>query len=103
MDERRPTIEDLLELIEEQRRKTDRQKRELESLRRATHPRARPKRYLLRKATIPAVSALTALSMSSSAYASIPDSSGVLHGCYATYGTEHPLFLLDTAVVPACP
>lgn len=36
-------------------------------------------------------------------WASIPDSSGVIHGCYKTRGTSHELKVIDTAVTASCP
>jgi len=36
-------------------------------------------------------------------YASIPDASGVIHGCYQSRGTSHALKIIDTAVVASCP
>jgi hypothetical protein len=35
--------------------------------------------------------------------ASIPDGSGVIHGCYKTKGTAHPLKVIDSAVTASCP
>jgi hypothetical protein len=36
-------------------------------------------------------------------FAAIPDSSGVVHGCYKAQGTAYPLNVLNTAVHPSCP
>jgi len=36
-------------------------------------------------------------------YASIPDSSGVIHGCYNTAGTDHSLGVINSAVTAKCP
>jgi hypothetical protein len=58
---------------------------------------------VFRRLLIPALSGLAALSLSGSAFASIPDASGVIHGCYSTLGSEHSLFLVDSSVTPACP
>ena len=35
--------------------------------------------------------------------ASIPDSSGVIHGCYKTAGKNHALTVIDSAVTATCP
>jgi hypothetical protein len=35
--------------------------------------------------------------------ASIPDGSGVIHGCYNTSGTNHTLKVIDSAVTSKCP
>jgi hypothetical protein len=35
--------------------------------------------------------------------ASIPDGSGVIHGCYLTSGTNHALKVIDSAVTSSCP
>jgi hypothetical protein len=35
--------------------------------------------------------------------ASIPDGSGVIHGCYKTSGTVHALKVIDSAVTSSCP
>jgi hypothetical protein len=37
------------------------------------------------------------------AFASIPDSTGVIHGCYKTNGTLHDLKVIDNAVTASCP
>ncbi len=34
---------------------------------------------------------------------SIPDSSGVVHGCYKTTGTAHALKVIDSSVTASCP
>lgn len=34
---------------------------------------------------------------------SIPDSSGVVHGCYKTAGTNHALKVIDSSVTASCP
>jgi len=36
-------------------------------------------------------------------YASIPDSSGVIHGCYKAQGATAPLSVINTSVHPNCP
>lgn len=36
-------------------------------------------------------------------WASIPDSSGVIHGCYKTKGTSHALKVIDNSVTASCP
>jgi hypothetical protein len=36
-------------------------------------------------------------------YASIPDGSGTIHGCYKTAGTSHELKVIDTAHTTHCP
>jgi hypothetical protein len=36
-------------------------------------------------------------------WASIPDSSGVVHGCYKTSGTAHALKVIDNSVTASCP
>lgn len=36
-------------------------------------------------------------------FASIPDGSGVIHGCYKNKGTNHALSVIDSAKTPACP
>ncbi len=36
-------------------------------------------------------------------YASIPDSSGVIHGCYKVRGAASPLSVLNTSIHPKCP
>jgi hypothetical protein len=36
-------------------------------------------------------------------WASIPDSSGVVHGCYKTKGTAHALKVIDNSVSASCP
>ncbi|HXW35927.1 MAG TPA: hypothetical protein VEJ87_15235 [Acidimicrobiales bacterium] len=36
-------------------------------------------------------------------WASIPDSNGVIHGCYKTRGTTHSLKVIDSAVTSSCP
>ena len=36
-------------------------------------------------------------------YASIPDSSGVIHGCYQTKGMNHKLSVVNSAVTANCP
>jgi hypothetical protein len=45
----------------------------------------------------------SSLLLTTSAYASIPDPSGVIHGCYTQVGNEHPFFLIDTAQFATCP
>jgi len=35
--------------------------------------------------------------------ASIPDGSGLIHGCYQTSGTDHTLKVIDSAVTSGCP
>ncbi|MGI8824201.1 MAG: hypothetical protein ACR2JC_00880 [Chloroflexota bacterium] len=47
-------------------------------------------------------SATLALAISGVAFASIPDATGVIHGCYTTSGT-HALQVIDTAVKKVCP
>jgi hypothetical protein len=36
-------------------------------------------------------------------YASIPDSSGVIHGCYKARGAASPLSVINTSIHPKCP
>lgn len=36
-------------------------------------------------------------------FASIPDGSGVIHGCFQTKGKAHSLKVIDSAVTPNCP
>ncbi|HXW35835.1 MAG TPA: hypothetical protein VEJ87_14760 [Acidimicrobiales bacterium] len=45
----------------------------------------------------------TAVVIGGIGYASIPDSSGVVHGCYKTSGTNHKLSVINSAVTPNCP
>lgn len=37
------------------------------------------------------------------AFASIPDGSGVIHGCYKTKGSSHALNVIDTSKTASCP
>jgi hypothetical protein len=36
-------------------------------------------------------------------WAAIPDSSGIIHGCYNNSGTAHALKVIDTATTSKCP
>jgi hypothetical protein len=47
--------------------------------------------------------ATAAVVFSGMSAASIPDGSGVIHGCYATSGTNHTLKVIDSAVTSKCP
>jgi len=48
-------------------------------------------------------STATAVLVAGISTASIPDSSGVIHGCYKTAGTSHALKVIDNAVTANCP
>jgi hypothetical protein len=37
------------------------------------------------------------------AFATIPDSGGVIHGCYVTSANPHKLKVIDSAITPNCP
>jgi Collagen triple helix repeat (20 copies) len=99
-DQRRLTIEELLVRIE---RQEQRYQREIEELRRQVTRSPRRSRHTIPRLMIPALSGLAAVSMSGSAFASIPASSGIISGCYSTNGGEHLLFLVDASVTPTCP
>jgi hypothetical protein len=43
------------------------------------------------------------VTVSGVSFASIPDGSGVIHGCYQTKGTAHALKVIDSAVTQSCP
>jgi hypothetical protein len=45
----------------------------------------------------------TALVVGGVSWASIPDSSGVIHGCYKTAGSAHALKIIDSAKTATCP
>jgi microcystin-dependent protein len=44
-----------------------------------------------------------ALAVGGVGWASIPDHSGVVHGCYSTTGTAHALKVIDSSVTSKCP
>jgi hypothetical protein len=102
VDDSKRSIRDLLGLIEQQRSELDRRERALVGLSSAPG-KPRRERHALRRFSLPALSAGAALALSGSAYASIPDAGGLIHGCYTTVGTEHILFLIDTAQTSTCP
>jgi hypothetical protein len=45
------------------------------------------------------------VALGGAAYAAIPDSGGVIHGCYGPPGSGgvHPLYVIDTSSTPSCP
>jgi hypothetical protein len=47
--------------------------------------------------------ATTAVIVGGVGWASIPDGSGVVHGCYKTAGTNHKLSVINSAVTTSCP
>jgi hypothetical protein len=47
--------------------------------------------------------AAVAVVVSGVSSASIPDSNGVIHGCYKAQGASSPLSVLNTATHPSCP
>lgn len=61
------------------------------------------RRIAKRTAVTTAVAATVAGAGLGIAGASIPDGSGVVHGCYPTSGALKPMYLIDTATQPNCP
>jgi len=57
----------------------------------------------LRAATVAAAFLAVLAGATSVALASIPDSRGVIHGCYQTSGTAHTLKVINNAVTARCP
>jgi hypothetical protein len=56
----------------------------------------------IRRLPLAAFSIVLAVAVGGVAFASVPDSTGVIHGCYSS-GTPHSLQVIDTAKVSGCP
>jgi hypothetical protein len=57
----------------------------------------------LRAATVAVACAAVVAGAAGISLASIPDSSGIIHGCYKSGGTVHPLKVIDNSVTAKCP
>lgn len=57
----------------------------------------------LRAATVAVACTAVAAGAAGISLASIPDSSGIIHGCYKSGGTAHPLKVIDNSVTAKCP
>ena len=56
----------------------------------------------VRRLSLVATTLVLGLAVGGVAFASVPDSTGVIHGCFAG-GTPHSLQVIDTAKVSSCP